>query len=313
MLNWQDLANALADSKAEFGPLFQALMEDEKFRQVADVRERASITTDLSHIGFFPTGRRWIGDKHIKAMRAYTYRVTSKEYEATIDVERRRIREAMRNRGDASLAQRLGLPEITQKLAGSAARQYEKLAFEALAYGHNSTHPDDGDDITCFDGQPFFDTAHPNGDQSTFSNEDESGAVDAWFLCDSRVMPVMLLEVEAPYIATQMDPNTSEFVFRTGRWLMGWEADVGVAYTVPQACFRSTATFNEANLDAHMTTMAQYVNDQGEPLDVMPDTIIYGPSNATAIEELIRENRKSGGDSNNRFFGQFKLIKSGRL
>jgi phage major head subunit gpT-like protein len=312
MLNWANLQNALAIAKAEFGALFEQLLENADWNQVTEVSPRSSITTDLSHLGFFPAARRWIGDKHLKKMRAYTYRVTSEEYEATIEIAKRTIREAERS-GQADLNQALGLPTVMRRLSISANALYDKLAFEALSEGHNSTHSVSGDTITCFDGQPYFDTAHPNGDQSTYSNEDESGAVDAWFLGDSRVPPTMLLEVERPFIATVTDPNSSSYVFKTGKWLMGWEADMGVAYTVPQAWYRSTATFSEANLDAHAVIMAGYVNDQGEPMDVMGDTIVYGPSNQTTIEELIKENRKGGGDSNNRFFGQYKLVKSNRL
>lgn len=312
MLNWQNLQNALAIAKAEFGQLLEMLLENADWNAVTEVTERASITTDLSHIGFFPTARRWIGDKHVSKMRAYAYRVTSEEYEATSEIVRRNIREAERS-GQADLNQALGLPAIMRRLSISAGALYDKLAFEALLYGHNSTHPISGDTITCFDGQPFFDTAHPNGDQSTYSNEDETGAVNAWFLMDSRVSPTMILEVERPFIATQMDPNTSEFVFRTGKWLMGYEADLGVAYTVPQAIFRSTDNPTEANIDAHEVTVAGYVNDQGEPMDVNLDTIVHGPSNTAAIEELIKEDRKSGGDSNRRFFGKYKLVKSNRL
>jgi phage major head subunit gpT-like protein len=312
-LNWQDVQNAVADSQARFGADFERLLEEGNWQKIASLVPNASLTTDLSHLGFFPTMRRWIGDRHLKRMRAYTYRVESKLFESTVTLSRRNMLDAERNRGDRSLAAALGLPETMRREALAAGDHYDNLVFDALANGHLATDPIDGSAITCFDGQPYFDTAHPNANQSTFSNEDEAASVDPWFVCDSRVLPLIVLDHQRVVIENQFDAAMSTHVFLEDEYLMGLRGDQGVAYTVPQACFRNTETFSEAELDSTIDTMLAYVTDQGEPLKVNPDTIIYGPSNRAVIEELILEDRKGSGDSNRRFFGRFKLIMSNRL
>lgn len=312
-LDFQELQNALADSVAIFGADFERLMGEGKWQQVSSIRTGASLVTDLSHLGFFPQMRRWIGDRHLKRMRSYTYRVESKLYESTVTLNRRDVLNADRNRGDASLGAALGLPETMRKEARAAADHYDEITFDALTNGNLSTDPVDGEDITCFDGQPFFDTAHPNGNQSTYVNEDEAGSVDAWYLADSRVKPLIVLDHQRVVIENQIDAVMSTHVFLNDEYLMGLRGDQGVAYTVPQSIFRSTETFSETELDATIDIMLGYVNDQGEPLGVQPDTLYYGPSNRAVIEELIKEDRKGGGDSNRRFAGQFNLVMSHRL
>ncbi len=301
LLNFQDIQSLLADAKAIFGAEFDKLQGELKWQLIAMLVSNSAITTEFGHLGEFPKMREWVGDKQIKDMRAYNYSLTTVEYESTVSIKARKMREAERNRGDRSLSVALGMPEIMKARALAAALWREELTFLALLAG---------DVDLCFDGQPYFDTAHPNGDQSTFSNEDESGAVDPWYILDSRVSPLMFVEHRAPELIEQTDPNSSDAVFMRGDWRFGIEADGTVGYTIPQVAFRNTATVSAGEIDTVKETMAEYVDDQDNPLHVRPDTIVYGPSNAAAIEEIVLQDRIGSGDSNNRFFGRFKLIES---
>ena len=39
----------------------------------------------------FPKMRRWVGEKHVKSLKAYSYTVENEDFEATVEVDRNHI------------------------------------------------------------------------------------------------------------------------------------------------------------------------------------------------------------------------------
>ncbi|MCF8719217.1 Mu-like prophage major head subunit gpT family protein [Nitrospina gracilis] len=95
----------------------------------------------------FPKMREWIGDKHIKNMIAHANSVINKDYEATVGVDRNDIED-----------DQLGIYGPMAQEAGFSAKQWpDEIVIPLLNDGFTSL---------CWDGQNFFDTDHPLGDDA---------------------------------------------------------------------------------------------------------------------------------------------------
>jgi len=89
----------------------------------------------------FPRMRKWVGDKHIKALEAFKYTVVNDDFEVTIEVDRNDIEDDT-----------LGVYKPQAEMAGESSAQLpDEIVFDLVNNGFTST---------CFDGQFFFDTDH---------------------------------------------------------------------------------------------------------------------------------------------------------
>lgn len=90
----------------------------------------------------FPRMRRWVGDKHVKNLKAYTYSVENEDFEATVEVDRNHIKD-----------DQMGIYAPQAQMAGHSAKQLpDEIVFELVNGGFRNV---------CYDGQYFFDTDHP--------------------------------------------------------------------------------------------------------------------------------------------------------
>jgi phage major head subunit gpT-like protein len=101
----------------------------------------------------FPMMREWLGERRIQSLSEYSISITKKDYELTVGLNR-----------DEVFFDKIGI--IADQIRGIAAavpRHFIKF-FVDLCTSGNAT--------TCYDGQNFFDAAHPNGSvaPTTFSN-----------------------------------------------------------------------------------------------------------------------------------------------
>lgn len=95
----------------------------------------------------FPKMRRWVGDKHVKNLQAYSYSVQNEDFEATVAVNRNHIED-----------DQLGIYQPQAQMAGFSAKQLpDEIVYELVNNGFSKT---------CYDGQYFFDTDHPVADSS---------------------------------------------------------------------------------------------------------------------------------------------------
>jgi phage major head subunit gpT-like protein len=102
---------------------------------------------DYAWLSKFPRMREWIGEKAVKALSAFKYTVTNKDWEATVEVDRNDIED-----------DNLGIYTPQAQAAGESAKT---LPDEIVADVVNAAFA-----TKCYDGQYYFDTDHPGKDDS---------------------------------------------------------------------------------------------------------------------------------------------------
>jgi len=93
-------------------------------------------------LGAFPQLRKWVGDRVIKDIAEFAYQIVNEKYESTLGVDRTDIE-------DDSLGQ-------YRVLAREMADEFERFMNRNVAALISG-----GFTNLCYDGQKFFDTAHP--------------------------------------------------------------------------------------------------------------------------------------------------------
>ncbi|EAA6550544.1 head protein [Salmonella enterica subsp. diarizonae] len=99
---------------------------------------------DYNWFNDFPAMRLWIGEKKVKQLAASRYTIVNKDWETTIEVDRNDLEDD--NTGQYALKAR-GAGESAADLPGN-------IVFDLVNNGFKNT---------CFDGQYFFDSDHPQG------------------------------------------------------------------------------------------------------------------------------------------------------
>jgi len=229
-----------------------------------------------------------------KAMEAYGYSITPRKFKVGVSFTKEQLEDAADD--PAVAAMNLGLDRIMRNAGLEAGQFYGRLCAEGLANGHLSAV--NGRDITCFDGQPMFDAAHPNGSQATFANEDTSGGVtNPYFLIDERRKPLILVERKAPSVEFA-GMGSGDLAFDNGIWRVKVESRAEIGYALPQFAFRSTATPSLVNYRAHVNTMKGYVSDQGHKMQMRPRLVITGDENEFALVDVFQKPTLATGETN---------------
>ena len=292
------ISNANLDKlRSAFSTLFQKGLKD------ADevhglISTQVSSSTKVETYGFLgdmPIFRRWVGEKRIKSLGEKAYALINEDFEATIGIHKNKIKD-----------DNLGLYNpIVTGWGENASKLPSQLVFEALSKGHEKA---------CFDGQNFFDTDHPVGDDgAVVSNISAGGPSQPWYLVDaSQPMKPILYQVrEAPHFHMVTDMEDSH-VFRTGAYMMGAEARAAAGYTYWQMAFRSTQTLNQANYIAARDAMMALKDDEGQPLGIKPTHIVVGVSNHQPAKDLFMKPNLAGGESNT-LNGEVVIVDARRL
>lgn len=111
-------------------------------------------------LGAMPSVREYLGDRQYSKLRGGTYTLANKEWEASLEIEKKDIAD-----------DRLGLYDgAVTSLAQRAARHPDKLLMTAIVNGESTL---------CFDGQNFFDTDHAWGSSGSQDNDLTGAAATA--------------------------------------------------------------------------------------------------------------------------------------
>ena len=110
---------------------------------------------DYAWLSNFPKMQRWIGEKVIKALKAFKYTIQAEDWEATIAVKRKHIER-----------DKLGIYKPQAQSAGQSAKEFpDEIIYEVV----------NGSFVNkCFDGQNFCDTDHAvgkEGEEVSVSNK----------------------------------------------------------------------------------------------------------------------------------------------
>jgi len=129
------------------------------YRKLAMVLPSSQSRETYAWLSSVPGMREFVDERQPFGLREHSFTIENKTWESTIQVERT----ALEDEQYGQIRLRI------QSLAEAAARHKEQLVFELVR---------DGFEARCYDGQPFFSSAHPSagGSVSNRGNEELSSS-----------------------------------------------------------------------------------------------------------------------------------------
>lgn len=251
-------------------------------------------------LGQFPRFREWVGERVLKDLKAHSYTLDNKAYEASIKVDRDEIED--------DLTGTYG--PIVREMGFASAIFPDELVFGVMNSAASSL---------CYDGQYMFDTDHPvyantdgTGAVTSVSNFD-AGANPTWYVLDmSRAIKPFVLQKRRPAQFTAMTKLDDERVFAAKEFRWGVDGRWAAGYGLWQLAHASRAALTRANVEAVITKMRQRKADGGRPLAVMPTTLVVPESHREAAEEAVKV-LVNGGETNITFGKKLDVVSSAYL
>ena len=260
-------AEGLARLYTAFTAVFNAAFQETQtwFERAAMTVPASTRIMDYKFLLDFPMVREWLGDRQISSLEPKAYQVETKDWEATIEVDRNDIED-----------EQLGFYNpIVAALAQEARKHPEKLIADLISAGFTTA---------CYDGQYFFDTDHPVG-SGTASNFG-GGNGTPWYLLDtSRAIKPFIFQLRREVQLVRMDRQEDEHAFMRKKYRYGVDYRGAAAYGLWQLAYSSKETLNPTNYAGARTAMMELTNSEGRPLGIKPSMLLVPPS----LEALARE------------------------
>ena len=233
-------------------------------------------------LGEMPGMKKWVGDRVIKNLKEYGYKIRNEDFEDTVAVPR-----------NAVLDDKYGVYATPMEALGRAAAAHPcELSYAKLKAGFTTT---------CYDGQLMFDTDHPvldaNGSTVSVANTD-GGSGEAWFLIASGalVKPVILQGRQDNQFVARDDPNDSNVFFRK-EFVYGVDARRGAGFGLWQGIWASKQPLTAANYAVARSALINMKGDHGRPLGLRPDLLLVGSSNESPGLKVVRNTLGANGES----------------
>jgi phage major head subunit gpT-like protein len=261
---------SLARLYTGFTAVFNATFQDTQtwYEQAAMTVAATTRIMDYNFLLDFPMVREWIGDRQISSLEPNAFQVETKDWEATIEVDRNDIED-----------DQLGFYNpIVAALAQEARKHPEKLIADLLAGGF---------DTPCYDGQNFFSAMHQVGDM-TVSNF-ATGSDTPWFLLDtSRAIKPFIFQLRRAAQLVRMDRPDDEHAFMRKKLRYGVDYRGAAAYGLWQLAYASKDTLNPTTYAAARATMMSVKNADGRPLGIKPSLLVVPPSLEASAREILQ-------------------------
>ncbi len=261
---------ALARLYTGFTAVFNAAFQDTEtwHERVAMTVPANTRIMDYKFLLDFPMVREWIGDRQISSLEPKAYQVESKDWEATIEVDRNDIED-----------DQLGLYNpIISALAQEARKHPEKLIADLLAGGFATT---------CYDGHNFFAVDHPVGADTVANFGGGSGA--AWYLMDTtRAVKPFIFQLRREVQLVRMDRQDDEHAFMRKKLRYGVDYRGAAAFGLWQLAYASKETLNSTNYAAARAAMMSVKNAEGRPLGLKPNLLLVPPSLEAEAREILQ-------------------------
>ncbi|MBI4665363.1 MAG: Mu-like prophage major head subunit gpT family protein [Nitrospinae bacterium] len=150
VINRQTLSDTMRGFKTVFSKAYEAAITHSN-----DLAMRVDSKTkqeEYRWLGAFPGLKEWIGERAVKDLAMNGFVIKNRDFEATVAVSRNDVED-----------DNIGVYAPLFSQLGENAKQHpDELIFSMLSAGFTTP---------CFDGMNFFDTAHPNGALSPWSNK----------------------------------------------------------------------------------------------------------------------------------------------
>lgn len=254
--------------------------------RIATLVNSNTASEDYAWLGEFSRLREWIGDRQVNRMKMYDYSLKNKKFEATEGVPSERIEDNQFG----------SLTPKFQDMGYAAATHPDEMLFALLAAGFTTK---------CYDGQNFFDTDHPVGEEGSEVSVSNmlAGTGNPWFLLDTnRPLKPMIYQRRKDYtLQAKTDAGNSDHVFMTDEYLYGVDARGNWGFGFWQQAFGSKADLTEQNFEDALAVMGSHESDKGRPLGIMPNLLVVGPSNRSAAKRVVDQENKANGESNVNF------------
>jgi phage major head subunit gpT-like protein len=256
-------------------------------------------------LDLLPGLREWIGDRIITQLSYSTFQINNRTFEQTIGVKREDVED-----------DRFGiLTPAAQLMAQNAANFPDLLAAALLLVGHTTP---------CYDGQNFFDVAHPDFDRTgtattssnyvTAQGGDTNGA--PWFLLDTRqVLRAMIFQKRRPFVLTPRFSLTDPTVFEKNEFLWGTDGRCNAGFGIWQTAVMCTAPLNAKYFEIARTAMASHHRPDGSPLNIRPNLCMVpstnlGPANSLFKGQYMDPSEAGGIIQSNRWMGACEVLEN---
>jgi phage major head subunit gpT-like protein len=262
--------DALARLYTAFTAVFNAAFQETQtwYERVAMTVPASTRIMDYKFLLDFPMVREWMGDRQIGSLEPKAYQVETKDWEATIEVERNDIED-----------DQLGFYNpIVAALAQEARKHPEKLIADLINNGFTTP---------CYDGKSFFATDHPVG-PGTASNYG-GGSDTGWYLLDtSRAIKPFIFQLRRAVQLVRMDRQDDEQVFMRKKFRYGVDYRGAAAYGLWQLAYSSKESLNATNYATARTAMMSLANAEGRPLGIQPHLLLVPPSLEAQAREILQ-------------------------
>lgn len=291
IINAEALANIYVGLTTAFNAAFQET--EVWYPQVAMTVPASTKILDYKFMLDFPMVREWIGDRVIKTLEGKSYQIATKDWEATIEVDRNDIRD-----------DQIGLYAPIVSALGEEARNHpDKLIAGLMKYGWAGL---------CFDGRPFFSADHPVGEGAASNSGGGTGT--AWYLLDvRRSIKPFIYQLRQPVQLSRMDRSDDEHVFMRRTYRYGVDARYTCAYGLWHLAYGSRQELNLENYAAARAAMMSLKNAEGRPLGVRPNLLVAPPGLEAAARQILQAqfvvaDAASGGMTSNVWQGSANLL-----
>jgi len=291
IINAEGLARLYTAFTAVFNAAFQGT--ETWYERVAMTVPASTRIMDYKFLLDFPMVREWIGDRQISSLEPKAYQVETKDWEATIEVDRNDIED-----------EQLGFYNpIVAALAQEAKKHPERLIADLMSAGFTTA---------CYDGQYFFNTDHPVG-SGTVSNFG-GGSGTPWFLLDTnRAIKPFIFQLRRGVQLVRMDRQEDENAFMRKKYRYGVDYRGAAAYGLWQLAYASKETLNSTNYAAARSTMMAFINSEGRPLGIKPSLLLVPPSLEAQAREILQAqfiigDPNAGGTKSNVWQGTADLL-----
>jgi phage major head subunit gpT-like protein len=278
----------LTQFKGEFAEQIQSL-EAESFHKIGATLINSNTSRNTyGWLGSFPQLREWIGDRAFENIKAGSYVIENKKYEATLKVERTDIED-----------DNLGVYRPMAKAMADEYVAFLNRSLAALLKGGFATACYDGKNF--FDEHPVFAKADGTGEATDVSNiyGDLEAEGSPWFLLSlsGSLKPLIIQRRTAPEFESIVDTK-NDTVFIKDQYIYGIRYRGSFGYGFWQQAVASKEELTPASYEAARLAMRQFKRDGGGPLGLVPTHLVVSADNESAARKIVEAQLIDGGNSN---------------
>jgi phage major head subunit gpT-like protein len=255
----------------------QLIAVGSKYKRFTQETNSIGAGTVYPRLNMLPGLRQWTGDRVVQSLSQVTFQINNLLFEETIGVARTDVED-----------DQFGiLTGAATALGDNTGRLPDLLIAALLKQGHTTI---------IYDGQNFFDTAHPDftstGGGTTSANF-VAGASTPWYLFDvSRPQKPMVYQRRRPFVLIPKFSMQDPQVFWSKEFEWGVDGRSNAGFGIWQYGFESQQPLTVENLIAARTQMATYRRPDGSPMGVEGTLLVvpsslYPTAKALANDELI--------------------------